>query len=238
MPNDYFQFKQFKILQNKCLMKVGTDAVLLGAWIDTSNYKTILDIGTGTGVIALMIAQKSNGIITAIEIHKDSCFQAKVNFSKSLFSDKILSKHISFQEFYNTNSKKFDLIVSNPPYFINSLKSKKIGQNLSKHNDLLSFEDLLLGVLKLLNKNGKFCLILPKNEALIFNKMAHINGLFLTKLLRVKTRNDDVSEKRHLMQFEFSKTEYSESTLIIEENSHRNYTKEYKDFTKDYYLNF
>ena len=79
MPNDFFQFKQFKILQNKCLMKVGTDAVLLGAWIDTSNYKTILDIGTGTGVIALMIAQKSNAIITAIEIDKDSCFQAKVN---------------------------------------------------------------------------------------------------------------------------------------------------------------
>ena len=238
MPNDYFQFKQFKILQNKCLMKVGTDAVLIGSWIDTSNYKTILDIGTGTGVIALMIAQKSNAIITAIEIDEDSCFQAKVNFRNSLFSDKIISKHISFQEFYNTNSKKFDLIVSNPPYFINSLKSKKIGQNLSKHNDLLSFEDLLLGVLKLLNKKGKFCLILPKNEAFIFNKMAHINGLFLTKLLRIQTRNGDVSEKRHLMQFEFSKTEYSESTLIIEENSHRNYTMEYKDFTKDFYLNF
>jgi len=122
--------------------------------------------------------------------------------------------------------------------FYQFIKIKKIGQNLSKHNDLLFFEDLLLDILKLLNKNGKFCLILPKNEALIFNKMAHLNGLFLTKLLRVQTRNDGVSEKRHLMQFEFSKTEYSESTLIIEENSHRNYSKEYKDFTKDYYLNF
>lgn len=238
MPNNFFQFKKFKIIQNKCLMKVGTDAVLLGAWIDSSNYKTILDIGTGTGVIALMIAQKSNAIITAIEIDKDSCCEAKVNFSKSIFSNKIKTKHISFQEFYKTTSKKFDLIVSNPPYFINSLKSKKDGRNLSRHNDLLSFDDLLLGVFKLLNLTGKFCLILPKNEALIFKSLAQTNGLFLTKLLRIQTRNGDVSEKRHLMQFEFSKTGYSESTLIIEENSHRNYTKEYKDFTKDYYLNF
>lgn len=238
MPNDFFQFKQFKVVQNKSTMKVGTDAVLIGAWIEPSDYKTILDIGTGTGLIALMIAQKSNAIITAIEIDKDSYCEAKVNFSKSIFSNKIKTKHISFQEFCKTTSKKFDLIVSNPPYFINSLKSKKNGRNLSRHNDLLSFEDLLLGVLKILNKKGKFCLILPKNEALIFNKMAQTNRLFLTNLLRVKSKNVDITEKRHLMQFEFSKTEYSESTLTIEENSHRNYTKEYKDFTKDYYLNF
>jgi tRNA1Val (adenine37-N6)-methyltransferase len=238
MSNDSFEFKKFKIKQNKCAMKVGTDAVLLGAWVTPNGSKTILDIGTGTGVIALMLAQKSQALVTAIDIDKDSTDQANLNVSESIFHSQVSVKHISFQELVKSSNQKFDLIVTNPPYFIDSLKSSGESRNIARHNDFLSFEDLISGVKKLLDEKGKFCLILPKNEAMIFREMAQLKGLYLSKLLRIRTRSEKDSEKRHLMQFEFKESEFSESTLVIEEDSHRNYTKEYKELTKDYYLNF
>lgn len=238
MPNDVFEFKKFKIKQDKCAMKVGTDAVLLGAWVVPNGSKNILDIGTGTGVIAMMLAQKSNAEIIAIDIDQESTAQAKINVSESNFKSQIIVIHSSFQDLANTGHQKFDLIVTNPPYFIDSFKNPSDRSTLARHTDSLSFEDLLNGVKKLLTEKGKFCLILPKNEAVLFRKMAESKGLYLSKLLRIRTRAEKDSEKRHLMQFEFKETEFSESTLVIEGDSHRNYTQEYKDFTKDYYLNF
>ena len=238
MPGDTFEFKKFKIRQDKCAMKVGTDAVLLGAWVIPNGSTKILDIGTGTGIIAMMLAQKSAAAITAIDIDKESTEQAKLNVSESIFSDKITIQHTSFQELANSSTEKFDLIVSNPPFFIDSLKSSGDSRKIARHNDLLSFDDLLNGVKKLLTDKGKFCVILPKNESAIFRDLAQSKGLYLSKLLRIRTRSEKDSEKRHLMQFEFKETEFSESTLVIEEDSHRNYTQQYKDLTKDYYLNF
>lgn len=238
MSNDSFEFKKFKINQSKCAMKVGTDAVLLGAWVLPNGSKTILDIGTGTGVIALMLAQKTNALITAIDIDKESTEQAKENVKASQFNNQVNVQHISFQQLVLTYKDKFDLIVTNPPYFIDSLKSTGDSRNIARHNDFLSFEDLISGVTKLLDIKGKFCLILPKNEATIFRELAKTKGLYLSKLLRIRTRSEKDSEKRHLMQFEFKESEFSESTLVIEEDSHRNYTKEYKELTKDYYINF
>jgi len=238
MPNDYFEFKKFKIKQDKCAMKVGTDAVLLGAWVVPNGSTSILDIGTGTGVIAMMLAQKTSAQITAIDIDKQSTEQAKANVENSPFKNTINIFHTSFQELAKTNTHKFSLIVSNPPYFIDSYKNSDENKAIARHNNSLSFEDLLSGVKKLLDEKGKFCLILPKNEATIFRDMAKSKGLYLSKLLRIRTTNEKDSEKRHLMQFEFKESEFSESTLVIESDSHRNYTEDYKALTKDYYLNF
>lgn len=239
MTSDYFKFKKFIIRQDKCAMKVGTDAVLLGAWVSTiPKIKLSLDIGTGTGIIAMMMAQKMTGKIFAIDIDKESIEQAKWNVSKSIFKSKIKIDHISLQELVKKKSPKFDLIVTNPPYFIDSLKSSTKPRNIARHNDFLSFEDLIIGVLKLLDSEGKFCLILPKNESLIFREMANEKGLYLNKLLKITPRLEKGIEKRHLMQFEFKARKFSEKTLAIESVSHRNYTAEYKKLTKDYYLNF
>lgn len=238
MPNDTFAFKKFSIKQDKCAMKVGTDAVLLGAWVIPNGSKTILDIGTGTGIISLMLAQKSEAKITAIDIDKESTEQARINVLESIYNNKIEVENISIQDLAKTDSLKFDLIVTNPPYFIDSYKSVEATRTIARHSDSLPFEDLIDCVKKLLDVKGKFCLILPKNEAAIFRKMAELKGLYLSKLLRIRTKPEKESEKRHLMQFEFKETEFSESTLVIEENESRNYTQAYKDFTKDYYLNF
>lgn len=238
MPNDVFEFKKFKIRQDKCAMKVGTDAVLLGAWVVPNGSTKILDIGTGTGVIALMVAQKSKAEITAIDIDLQSTEQAQINVSESDYREQIKVVHTSFQDLANTTNQKFDLIVTNPPYFIDSFKNPSDRSTIARHTDSLSFEDLLTGVKKVLSDKGKFCLILPKNEAVLFRKMAESKGLYLSKLLRIRTRAEKDSEKRHLMQFEFKESEFSESTLVIEADSHRNYTQDYKDFTKEYYLHF
>lgn len=238
MSNDTFEFKKFKIRQDKCAMRVSTDAVLLGAWVIPNGSSSILDIGTGTGVIALMLAQKTNASILAIDIDKESSEQARLNVAESAFSSKVNVMHSSFQDLARSSDQKFNLIVTNPPYFIDSLKSNNDTRTTARHTDSLSFEDLLSGVKKMLHEKGKFCLILPKNEATLFRQKAESKGLYLSKLLRVRTRAEKDSEKRHLMQFEFKESEFSESTLVIEKDSHRNYTEEYKELTRDYYIHF
>jgi Predicted O-methyltransferase len=238
MSNDSFEFKKFKIKQDKCAMRVSTDAVLIGAWVKTNGSSTILDIGTGTGVIALMLAQKSEAQITAIDIDKDSTDQAILNVAASIYAHRIKVIHISLQELAATCSTRFNLIVTNPPYFIDSLKASSDTRTIARHTYTLSFDDLIAGVKKLLHEKGKFCLILPTKEAALFREMAQAKGLYLSKLLRVRTRMEKESEKRHLMQFEFKESEFSESTLVIEEDSHRNYTSEYKELTREYYINF
>lgn len=238
MPNDTFEFKKFKIKQDRCAMRVSTDAVLLGAWVIPNGSRQILDIGTGTGVIALMLAQKSPATITAIDIDKVSTEQAIENIENSDYKEQVIVLHRSFQDLTKQSESKFDLIVTNPPYFIDSLKTNNESRTTARHTDSLSFADLLFGVKKLLTDKGKFCLILPTKEAAIFRELAQSKGLYLSKLLRIRTRMEKDTEKRHLMQFEFKETEFSESTLVIEADSHRNYTDAYKEFTKEYYLNF
>lgn len=238
MPNASFAFKQFVIHQDKCAMKVGTDAVLLGAWVVPNGSKEILDIGTGTGIIAMMIAQKSTGHIQAIDIDAHAVEQASQNVAESKFKNQITVTHISFQEYVKTTDKKFNLIVTNPPYFEQSLKSSDVKRSSARHADVLPFDELIDGVTKVLHPKGKFCLILPKLEAEKFRAMAEKKGLHLSKLLRIKSRADKEVDKRHVMQFEFTPSEFSEHTLVIEENERHQYTPEYKEFTKDYYLNF
>ena len=238
MPSTSFAFKQFIIKQDKCAMKVGTDSVLLGAWIMPADSKRILDIGSGTGVISLMLAQKTRAKIDAIDIDENAFIQAKQNVSNSEFSKQIIVIHSAFQDYLKIPTEKYNLIVTNPPYFEQSLKSSDEQRSQARHADVLPFEDLIDGVVKLLDEKGKFCLILPTLEALKFRTLAEKKGLNLSKLLRVKSRSDKDIEKRHLMQFEFKPSEFSEETIAIEQNDRHVYTPEYKDLTKDYYLNF
>ncbi len=239
MPGEYFQFKQFRVHQDRCAMKVGTDAVLLGAWVKIENSATILDIGTGSGVIALMLAQRSEKAkITAIDIDEPAITQAAENVNTSPYASKISVRHCSLQDLAKNSDRKYDLIVTNPPYFVDSLKNNDINRSKARHTETLSHLELIEGVKQLLDLKGKFCLILPRNEALLFREAAQSKGLYLSRLLKIYTTKNKESEKRHLMQFEFRETEFSESSLVIEHEQHRHYTDEYKALTKDFYINF
>jgi tRNA1Val (adenine37-N6)-methyltransferase len=233
-----FAFKQFVIKQDKCAMKVSTDAVLLGSWVIPNGSTNILDIGTGTGVIALMLAQKSKGKIHAIDIDQSAFEQARINFEESIFKENLSAEHRSLQEFAKSAGKKFDLIVTNPPYFVDSLKNSDSNRSSARHADILPYIELIEGVKAVMTEKGKFCLILPKNEAIKFRELAEARGFHLSKLLRIRTTLEKGEEKRQLMQFEFRPTEFSESTLVIEKDERHSYTDEYKNLTKDYYIHF
>jgi tRNA1Val (adenine37-N6)-methyltransferase len=238
MSNQAFVFKEFTIHQEKSAMKVGTDAVILGAWVNPADAKKILDVGTGTGVIALMLAQRSKAEIEAIDIDKDSCEQAEDNVRFSKWASRIKVHCTSFQEFVGTIADKFDLIVTNPPYFTASLKNKEESRALARHTDQLPFEDLIDGVKKSLHPSGKFFLILPYKEANTFRDLAEAKGLHLSKLLRIKSRLDKTEDKRHIMRFEFTPKSFSEETIVIEKDNRHQYTREYMELTKDFYLDF
>lgn len=237
MSSQEFVFKHFKVLQDKCAMKVGTDAVLLGAWVNTGNAEKILDIGTGTGIIALMLAQKSSGLIDAIDMDINAYNQALENAMNCKWKDRVQIHHTSLQKYVTLCDKKYNLIVSNPPYFVGSSKAFEISRTHARHTDQLSFDDLLDGVLKLLDTEGQFNVILPVKESHIFREMAEKDSLFLTKLTRVVTTVDK-PEKRLLMRFEFTKKALEENSIVIEQDGRHNYSDAYKELTKDYYLSF
>src|SRR5436190_6902240 len=146
MSETTFRFKQFTIHQDKCAMKVGTDSVLLGSWVDTAQATDILDIGTGSGIIALMLAQKSFAQIDAIDVDGNACEQAEENFKSSPWMDRLHVIHQSFQDYATGTEKKYDLIVSNPPYFQDAFKPAEESKLKAKHGDLLCFAELVDGV--------------------------------------------------------------------------------------------
>jgi tRNA1Val (adenine37-N6)-methyltransferase len=240
MSHRSFAFKQFTIRQAKCAMKVGTDAVLLGAWAKTYGVRRILDIGTGTGVIALMLAQRCGGAIDAVEIDEDSVQEARENVKASPWPDRVHLHHMSLQDFAKLQDEHYELIVSNPPYFNDSLPATEESRTRARHTVLLPFSDLVECAAKLLAKDGRFCVILPPREGEQFRALAQAKGLHLTRLTRVKT-TPEKTEKRWLMQFAFTpKPQMSDSTLIIEEDNlnAQHYTQEYRELTKEYYLYF
>ncbi len=237
MNDSSFHFKQFIVRQDKCAMKVGTDAVLLGSWVsrhELNSVKTILDIGTGTGIIAMMLAQKSEAKIDAIDIDDNAVMQAKDNVNASIWKDKISIHKISLQDYSKEADQKFDLIISNPPYFDETFKPAEEGRNKARHTDNLSFEDLADGVRILLSEHGKFYVILPLTEGTIFIEKMRVEGLFLNEIMRVKSRKEK-PEKRLMMQFSFHKTEVITTELFIHEDDNA-YSEAYIEMTKDYYL--
>jgi tRNA1Val (adenine37-N6)-methyltransferase len=234
---DYFRFKHFTIYQGGNIgLKVNTDSVLLGAWTKTNNTQNILDIGTGNGILALMMAQKSKAQITAIEINYESCLIAVKNAIGSPWKERINIINCGFQDYYKNNSNKFDLIISNPPYFNNSLKNKSKEKLFARHTDLLSHNELIAGVSKLLTDDGNFCLILPIEEKESFVKECLFNKLYCTETVEIKPRLN-LPPNRVLMKFSKKFNNLSNYSLSIKTINSERYTNEYKELTKNFYLN-
>ena len=218
-------------------MKVGTDGVLLGAWCSLESLpKTILDIGTGTGIISLMLAQRSSAItIDGVEVDPSAYMQTVDNFENSDWSDRLYCYNTSFQKFVDdTNKETYDLIVSNPPFYTEDYITKNSSRNKARFTSSLTFKELIGGISKILSKSGFFSTIIPFKEESTFISLAEQHRLFLNKICRVKgNKNSDV--KRSLLTFSYHKKKINETNLTIENSRHK-YTKEYIKLTSSFYL--
>jgi len=216
-------------------MKVGIDGVLLGVWSSVEGKGQILDIGTGTGLIALMLAQRSNSLIDAIDIDANAVIQASENVKLSPWADRIKVQEISLQRFAATATQRYDLIVSNPPYFVNSLKAPSEERTTARHTDSLTHEELVLNALLLLKPKGRICIILPVKEALSCKAFALNNGLFCTREVQVIPK-PNAAVKRILMEFSLHPDRNEVSDLIIEGNERHHYSEEFTLLAKEFYL--
>jgi tRNA1Val (adenine37-N6)-methyltransferase len=238
MSNNYFNFKQFTITQNHSAMKVGTDGVLLGSWVAVENTKSILDIGTGTGLIALMLAQKCNATIDAIEIDAEACIDATFNFEQSLWNERLFLFQTDFIEYAEKCTKQYDCIVSNPPFFINALHSPNDKKNLARHSNSLPYDKLFDGILKLLTENGTFFIIVPTDISKEIMITARFKGLHPEGILHIYSKESDSKAIRTLVRFTKYDCKEQEAKLAIYLQQKGSYSEEYKTLTKDYYLAF
>ena len=233
--NSFFQFKQFVINQENCAMKVGTDGVLLGAWAPLQPSAKLLDIGTGTGLVALMTAQRGAGSVTAVEIDRDAAKQASENVMKSPWSNSVQVINADILSFAETG-ELFDVIVCNPPFFRDSLRSPDSVRSVARHNDTLSYEALALSVSKLLTENGSFSVILPSDLADEFVLISAKNGLYLCRRCSVITKEGN-PPKRELMQFcRTIKPAISEKLIMT--GAEGNESEYYVSLVKDFYLRY
>jgi tRNA1Val (adenine37-N6)-methyltransferase len=229
-----FDFKQFTVHHDRSSMKVGTDGVLLGAWADVTHAKRILDVGTGSGVIALMLAQRTNEKtqIDAIDISSIDCDQARENIAQSPWPEKISVHHTSLQLF---ESDQYDLIVSNPPYFINSYKPPTSGRTNARHTETLGHHELLLHAKRMLNPVGSLAVVLPLIEANQFQEIAQHNGWHATRKCTFQSKIRKPIE-RILLEFQLVERPLHEESLVLyDENG--DWSAAYRNLTKDFYLN-
>ena len=231
-----FQFKQFSVAQDRCEMKVGTDAVLLGAWSALDHMpNTILDIGSGTGILALIMAQRSTAeLIDALEIDADAYEQCVYNFETSDWGDRLFCYHASLDEFVDEIEDTYDLIISNPPFYTDHFKSRNEARNKARFEDALPFEELLTSVSKLLSVMGQLNVIIPFSEEINFISLAENVDLYPIRILRVRGQEES-PVKRSLISFTFQENKIEVSELTIEITRHH-YTHDYINLTKDFYL--
>lgn len=229
-----FQFKQFAIDHSESTMKVGTDAVLLGAWVNLHEARNILDIGTGSGVIAIMLAQRSSSFthIDAVEINEPDADQAKANVLHSPWPQKVSVHHSSIQNYLP--GIRYDIIVSNPPYFTNSYKPPDERRIQARHTILLPFDELLNAVEKLLEDSGKFNVVLPYTEGLEFQYMAEVKGFYCTRQTALKGRTQKPVE-RLFMEFAKHPSPCAKEEIVMF-NDHDQWSETYKNLTRDFYL--
>ncbi len=233
-----FQFKQFSIAQDQCAMKVGTDGILLGAWADVTDANQILDIGTGSGLITVMLAQRTaDTMIHGIEIDECAHQQASDNMANSPWSDRLEAIHQSIQDYGKLSRAEYDLIVSNPPFFSGGTFSLNENKKNVRHTIKLPHGDLLVAARKLLSKQGKLCLILPLMEGLRIKELARSYRLYCTKITTVKARPNGGKE-RLLMQFKKEEPQQiiEEELLVYAATDGDQYSEQYVALTKDFYL--
>jgi len=217
-------------------MKVGIDGVLLGAWASAENAERMLDIGTGSGLIALMLAQRNAGArIDAIDIEDSAVRQAEINVERSLWAERIKIRHVSLQNFAENTSEKYDLIVSNPPFFVDSLKTPDCGRTNARHTDALTHEELIFFSKQLLAPKGKICIILPVKEGNACKTFAEKSGLFCSKMISVFPK-PNAEAKRLLLEFTAEKTETEIGKITIETEIRHQYSAEFTHLAKDFYL--
>lgn len=235
MGADSFRFKQFEVCQQRSAMKVGTDGVLIGAWASVQpEDRKILDIGTGTGLIALMLAQRNaEAQVVGVEIDAESAAQARENFENSSWSDRLCIEECAVQEF--VTEQRFDLIVSNPPYFVDSLKCTDDSRTTARHTDTLSFAELMRSASRLLKPEGRFAVIVPAEAAL---SVISAGSLHLLRRCDVLTKPKG-QPKRVMLEFSprFAGAATRE-TLTIGDGTAGGYSAEYKALTREFYLKF
>lgn len=232
-----FHFKEFSIAQDRCAMKVGTDGVLLGAWTSLEHRPdSILDIGAGTGLIALQLAQRSEAdLIDALEVDGDAHEQCVSNFEASPWGDRLFCYHASFAEFVEEIDQRYDLIASNPPFHSEDPGSGNPTRDRARQNRSLPFGELVSGVARLLSESGIFSVIVPSRETDNFIDLAKAQGLHPRRICRVKG-NPRVDYKRSLMEFGFGEATVELGELIVEDARH-GYSEAYTALTRKFYLN-
>jgi len=217
-------------------MKVGTDAVLLGTLAELPTSGNILDVGTGTGIVALILAQRCDTQITAIDIHQASVWEARANFNESPWRERLKALMISYQLYAaQGNPTRYDLIISNPPFFENDLKSPDENRNFARHNDHLSYRDFLLASRYFISEQGKLCLILPPTEAHIFIEEARNSGFYLQKKIEIKPKPEKEANRLILSFGNQIPNEYITETFTIR-NNNNSYSEAYKTLTEDFYV--
>ncbi len=232
-----FKFKQFTVQQDQCAMKIGTDAVLLGAWCPLENNPySVLDIGAGTGILSLMIAQRSNAEqIDALEIDEEAYEQCVENFETSPWSDRLFCFHAGLDEFVDEPEDEYDIIISNPPFYSEDFKTDNTQRDIARFQDALPFEDLIDAADLLLSENGIFAVIIPYKEEEKFIDLCAQVELYPVKITRVKgTPTTEI--KRSLLAFKrYELSTLSADELVIETSRHQ-YTDAYISLTKDFYI--
>ena len=239
MGGTFFKFQQFEIQQKFSAMKVGTDGILLGAWTKVDgDERNVLDVGSGTGLIALMIAQRNEyAKVHAVEIEPLAAKEALGNVQNSPWADRVHVKQISFQDFVLNSTQKFDLIVSNPPYFNGSYKSVLAERTAARHVELLNHEDLIDGVVKLLEPvKGRFSAIFPYEVGAVFIANAASKKLFCNKITNIYPREGHTI-KRLLAEFSLVRHDKVEQNSLAIENT-CGYTNAFKELTGEFYLKF
>lgn len=233
MSNSYFRFKQFTIYQDQCAMKVGTDGTLLGAWVDVSMSGNVLDIGTGTGLVSLMIAQRApQASVCAIDIDADAVRQAQSNVGMSQWEGRISVINSSLQNF---TMGKYDTIVSNPPFFVDSLTCPDPKRSLARHAQNLTYQELIYGVMRLLTNDGSFSVIVPFDCFDALNNSAILAGLFLVRKCAVKS-TPAKSVRRYLITYRRSPVELADCQCVCIEDGQHGQSEWYKKLTEDFYL--
>jgi len=235
MDTRSFSFKSFSLTHHRSTMKVGSDAIILGIWTNVEKITSVLDVGCGSGIISLLIVSRSSAKVDAIDIDDSSIEEATDNFSNSPFSSRLNAELIDFKDYISVNQKKYDLIVSNPPFFTNDLQAVDIRKTKARHTISLNYDELCSGSYKLLNESGRLNVVIPYFKHQEFINIAKQNSLHLKRKLLIFPKRGSSPNR---VNMEFSKTNtttvLNEYFIIREENN--NFTAQYNEWLSDYYL--